>query len=86
MPRSYPPEFRRRVAEVAADLGLSGACIYNWRKQDRIDNRSHYGKLFAPNVLVQRSILTTDARTSAWLATASAAKKTARAPMLSYRA
>lgn len=47
MPRSYPPEFRRKVldllaagrsvAEVAADLGLSGACIYNWRKQDRID-------------------------------------------------
>lgn len=47
MPRSYPPEFRRRVLDllaagrsvtaVAEDLGISGACIYNWRKQDRID-------------------------------------------------
>ena len=47
MPRSYPPEFRRRVldlvaagrsvTEVAEDLGISGACVYNWRKQDRID-------------------------------------------------
>jgi len=47
MPRSYPPEFRRKVldllaagrsvTEVAAELGISGACIYNWRKQDRID-------------------------------------------------
>jgi transposase-like protein len=47
MPRSYPAEFRRKVldllvagrsvAEIAKDLGISGACIYNWRKQDRID-------------------------------------------------
>ncbi len=47
MPRSYPPEFRRKVldllaagrslTEVAEDLGISDACIYNWRKQDRID-------------------------------------------------
>src|SRR5437588_464483 len=47
MPKSYPPEFRRKVldllaagrsvTEVAEDLGISGACIYNWRKQDRID-------------------------------------------------
>lgn len=47
MPRSYPPEFRRKVldflaagrsvTEVAEDLGISGACIYNWRKQDRVD-------------------------------------------------
>lgn len=47
MPKSYPPEFRRKVLdllaagrsvmEVAEDLGISGACIYNWRKQDRID-------------------------------------------------
>ena len=47
MPRRYPPEFRRRVldllaagrsaTDVAQDLGISGACIYNWRKQDRID-------------------------------------------------
>lgn len=47
MPRSYPPEFRRRVldlvdggrkvAELAADLGISDQTIYNWRRQDRID-------------------------------------------------
>ena len=47
MPRSYPPEFRRKVldllaagrsvTEIAEDLGISGACVYNWRKQDRID-------------------------------------------------
>lgn len=47
MPRSYPAEFRRKVldllaagrsvTEVAEDLGISGACIYNWRKQERID-------------------------------------------------
>jgi transposase-like protein len=47
VPRSYPPEFRRKVldllaagrsvTEVAEDLGISGACIYNWRKQDWID-------------------------------------------------
>ena len=47
MPKSYPPEFRRKVldllaagrsiTEVAHDLGISGTCVYNWRKQDRID-------------------------------------------------
>ena len=47
MPKGYPPEFRRKVldllaagrsvTEVAEDLGISGACIYNWRKQDRTD-------------------------------------------------
>ena len=47
MSRSYPPEFRRKVldllaagpsvTEVAEDLGISGACIYNWRKQDHVD-------------------------------------------------
>ena len=45
--RGYPPEFRRRVldlveagrkiAEVAADLGISDQTIYSWRRQDRID-------------------------------------------------
>ena len=43
----YPPEFRRRavelveggrkVAEVAADLGISEQTIYTWRRQPRID-------------------------------------------------
>jgi transposase-like protein len=45
--RAYPAEFRRRVlevvasgrkiADVAADLGISEQTIYNWRRQDRID-------------------------------------------------
>lgn len=45
--RGYPPEFRRRVvemvepgrrlAEVAADLGISEQSIYTWRRQARID-------------------------------------------------
>jgi transposase len=44
MPRSYKPEFRRRVldlvatgnvGDVARDLGVSSQTIYNWRTQDR---------------------------------------------------
>jgi len=45
--RGYPPEFRRRVvdlveggrkvAEVAAELGISEQAIYTWRRQARID-------------------------------------------------
>ena len=47
MPRSYPPEFRRKVLDllragrtvrqVADDLQISDQTIYNWRSQDRID-------------------------------------------------
>lgn len=47
MPRSYPPEFRRRVldlvasgrkvAEVAQLLGISDQTIYVWRHQHLID-------------------------------------------------
>ena len=47
MPRSYPPEFRRKVldliaagrtvAAISADLGVSGQTIYTWRNQDRVD-------------------------------------------------
>ena len=47
MPRSYPPEFRRRVldlvdsgrkvAEVANLLGISEQTIYLWRRQHLID-------------------------------------------------
>jgi transposase len=43
----YPPEFRRKVldlvesgrtvTDVARDLGISAESIYNWRRQDRID-------------------------------------------------
>ena len=45
--KGCPPEFRRRVvevveggrkvAEVAADLGVSEQSIYTWRRQARID-------------------------------------------------
>jgi transposase-like protein len=45
--KGYSAEFRRRVldlvnggrkvADVAADLGIGGQKIYNWRLQDRID-------------------------------------------------
>ena len=47
MPRRYPVEFRREVldlieagkpvAEIAAQLGITGQTIYNWRNQDQID-------------------------------------------------
>jgi transposase len=53
MPRSYPPEFRRKVldlvaagkpiAEVAESLGLSDQTIYNWRRQDLIDRGERVG-------------------------------------------
>lgn len=42
MPKSYPPEFRRRVlalveagrsvAQVAVEVGISGQAIYGWRR------------------------------------------------------
>lgn len=45
--RGYPAEFRRRVldlietgrrvADLAVDLGITEQTIYNWRRQDRID-------------------------------------------------
>ena len=48
MPRRYPPEFRSRVlalleagrsvTDVAAELGVSGQTIYNWRDQQRVDS------------------------------------------------
>jgi transposase len=47
VPRTYDPEFRRRVVElvragrpargVAAELGLAEATVYRWKAQDRID-------------------------------------------------
>ena len=47
MPRSYPPEYRRRVidriesgksvAEVAEELGVSDQTVYNWWNQHLID-------------------------------------------------
>ncbi len=53
MPRSYPPEFRRKVldliaagrtvAAISADLGVSGQTIYNWRNQDQVDRGERPG-------------------------------------------
>ena len=53
MPRSCPVEFRRKVldlleagrpiAEIAAQLGVTGQTIYNWRNQDEIDRGLHPG-------------------------------------------
>src|SRR4051812_37001599 len=53
MPRSYSPEFRRRVldrldaghtvAGVAAYLGVSDQTIYNWRTQHQIDTGQRDG-------------------------------------------
>jgi transposase-like protein len=53
MPKSYPPEFRRRVldlvragkpvAQIAADVGVSQQAIYTWRKQEQIDSGERAG-------------------------------------------
>jgi transposase len=47
MPKSYAPEFRRRVielcwaggrpSEVARDLGVSEATVYRWIAQEEVD-------------------------------------------------
>lgn len=47
MPRSYPPETRcqvielarsgTRVAQLASTFGMSEATIYNWLKQEQVD-------------------------------------------------
>ena len=53
MPRSYAPEFRRRVVElvrsgcsvgvVASEIGVGEATVYRWRAQDRIDRGERPG-------------------------------------------
>jgi transposase len=53
VPRSYAPEFRRRVVElvrggrsvgvVAAELVVSEATVYRWRQQDRVDRGERLG-------------------------------------------
>ena len=53
VPRSYAPEFRRRVVElvrsgravsvVAAEIGVSEATVYRWREQDRVDRGEQPG-------------------------------------------
>ena len=47
MPKSYSPQFRRRVVElkragrsagvIACDLGVSEATVYRWVAQDEVD-------------------------------------------------
>ena len=54
MPRPHPPEFRRRavdlarlrekpIAQIAADLGISGSCLRNWVHQADIDEGRREG-------------------------------------------
>jgi len=53
MPKSYAPEFRRRVvdlvrsgrsvAEVAADVGVSEGTLYRWKEQDQVDRGERVG-------------------------------------------
>jgi transposase-like protein len=54
MPGPYPPEFRRQavelarlrekpVAEIAADLGISDATLYNWMHQAEVDEGQREG-------------------------------------------
>jgi transposase len=53
MPKSYSPEFRRKVldllkagkpvAEVASDLGVTAASIYSWRNQELFDTAKKAG-------------------------------------------
>ncbi len=59
MPKSYPPEFRRKVidlveagrpvAQVAADLGISEQTVYTWRRQHLIDTGRLPGTTSAEN-------------------------------------
>jgi transposase-like protein len=54
MPRSYPPEMRRQIVELARagtkvkqlamTFQMSDATIYNWLKQERIDRGEAEGK------------------------------------------
>jgi|SRR6267378_3623830 len=53
MPKSYPPEFRRRAVElcragrsagkIAGGLGISEATIYRWIAQDEVDHGERPG-------------------------------------------
>jgi transposase len=54
MPAPHPPEFRRRVVELArlrdkplarlaADLGISQSCLRNWVRQGEIDQGHQEG-------------------------------------------
>jgi transposase-like protein len=59
VPKSYPPEFRRKVidlveagrpvAQVAADLAISEQTVYTWRRQHLIDTGQLPGTTSAEN-------------------------------------
>ena len=79
MPRSYPPEFRRKVldllkagrtvAQVAADLQISDQTIYVWRRQDLIDSGQLPGLSSTDNaelVAARRRIVQLEAGSSSW--------------------
>ena len=54
MPRSYPPEVRRQVIELAragtrvqqlsVTFGMTETTIYNWLKQERVDRGEEAGR------------------------------------------
>lgn len=65
MPKSYPPELRRRVVElcrtgaqpsrVAADLGLSEATVYRWIAQDEVDTGKRAGTHSSESIELSRA-------------------------------
>jgi transposase len=54
MPRSYPPDLRRqvielarsgtRVAQLSVTFGMTETTIYNWLVQDRVDRGEEVGR------------------------------------------
>lgn len=65
MPKSYPPEFRRRVIElvrtggsaatIARDLGVSEATIYRWIAQEEVDLGERPGLCSGEHVELSRA-------------------------------
>lgn len=63
MPHPYPPEFPARaiavvrsgkqIKQTAYELGISGGCLHEWLKQDRID-RGEAGVLGDPDPVFYR--------------------------------
>lgn len=67
MSRSYPPEFKRKVlnlvaagrkvADIAADLGVNGQTIYSWRNQALIDPQNRAGRACRRGPVERRDLL-----------------------------
>jgi transposase-like protein len=65
VPRSYPPEFRRKVldllkagrtvAQLVNDLQISDQTIYTWRRQEAIDTGQipRAARTWSPTALVR---------------------------------